>query len=144
MNLLAKIGLYLSKCTEKQRLKNVEFYSKNKFGKFVHLVGFIIRLPSLLWTLFEELVWCAALSVDCEVPFVALFLHSNCPCTWCHLSSATVCIWLSDLPWRLAVTATRGATEVFQHRDSVLARAIYPFVLHCWGRRDRRLCYVNI
>jgi len=28
--------------------KHVEFYSKNKFEKLVHLVGFIIRIPHLL------------------------------------------------------------------------------------------------
>jgi len=27
--------------------KHVEFYSKNKFEKLVHLVGFIIRMPVL-------------------------------------------------------------------------------------------------
>ena len=29
---------------QKNYLKNVEFYSKNKFAKLVHLVGFIIRI----------------------------------------------------------------------------------------------------
>ena len=31
-------------CTHSNCLKHVEFYSKNKFDKSVHLVGFIIRM----------------------------------------------------------------------------------------------------
>jgi hypothetical protein len=31
-------------CTVKNCPKHVEFYSKNKFGKLVHLFGFIIRI----------------------------------------------------------------------------------------------------
>jgi len=31
--------------------KNVEFYSKNKFEKLVHLVGFIIRIYHGVWPL---------------------------------------------------------------------------------------------
>jgi len=42
-------------CTpdDRQRncLKNIEFYSKNKFEKLVHLVGFIIRMGFIVVTL---------------------------------------------------------------------------------------------
>jgi len=31
--------------------KHVEFYSKNKFEKLVHLVGFIVRMD---WTMFPQ------------------------------------------------------------------------------------------
>ena len=34
-------------CTVKNCPKHVEFYSKNKFEKLVHLVGFIIRIHFL-------------------------------------------------------------------------------------------------
>jgi len=30
-------------------MKNVEFYSKNKFEKLVHLVGFITRIYHRAW-----------------------------------------------------------------------------------------------
>jgi len=29
--------------------KHVEFYSKNKLGKQVHLVGFITRIEDIIW-----------------------------------------------------------------------------------------------
>jgi hypothetical protein len=32
----------------RNRLKHVEFYSKNKFEKLVHLVGFIIRTKKVI------------------------------------------------------------------------------------------------
>ena len=35
----------LLKMGQRTCLKHVEFYSKNNFEKFVHLVGFIIRIP---------------------------------------------------------------------------------------------------
>jgi hypothetical protein len=35
---------------QRNYLKHVEFYSKNKFEKLVHLVGFIIRITITIWT----------------------------------------------------------------------------------------------
>jgi len=35
---------------QKTALKHVEFYSKNKFEKLVHLVGFIIRIYHNAWS----------------------------------------------------------------------------------------------
>jgi len=38
-------------------LKHVEFYSKNKFEKLVHLVGFIIRIYHDAWSLEHQNHW---------------------------------------------------------------------------------------
>jgi len=52
--------IYLLLCIQYQTLddgqktcpKHVEFYSKNKFEKLVHLVGFIIRIYPFLFVLY--------------------------------------------------------------------------------------------
>ena len=36
-------------------MKRVEFYSKNKFEKSVHLVGFVIRIRTVADTLYQKL-----------------------------------------------------------------------------------------
>ena len=36
--------------------KHVEFYSKNKFEKLVHLVGFIIRICACVWRLLQSII----------------------------------------------------------------------------------------
>jgi len=43
--------------------KHVEFYSKNKFEKLVHLVGFIIR------------VYHDARSAECQIQCTCIYLH---------------------------------------------------------------------
>ena len=47
--------------------KHVEFYSKNKFEKIVHLVGFIIRIKALrsAWLQLQTLVQCSVFWREC-------------------------------------------------------------------------------
>jgi hypothetical protein len=46
-------------------MKHAEFYSKNKFEKLVHLVGFIIRIFANGFLLNEILMQCLANDVLC-------------------------------------------------------------------------------
>jgi len=53
MSIIRSVSLYTSDDGHRNCPKHVEFYSKNKFEKLVHPVGFIIRIstvPAALWS----------------------------------------------------------------------------------------------
>jgi len=52
------------------RLKHVDFYSKNKFENFMHLVGFVIRIKKLLGNYIEAVHY---------VPLISCF-NIRCYC----------------------------------------------------------------
>jgi len=42
--IISSLALYTQQYIQRNCPKHVEFYSKNKFEKLVHLIGFIIRI----------------------------------------------------------------------------------------------------
>jgi len=59
IHLLLFVQYYTSDYVQKTCPKHVEFYSKNKFEKLVHLVGFIIRI-----TLEYFVTFCYSVTAD--------------------------------------------------------------------------------
>jgi len=71
--------------------KHVEFYSKNKFEKLVHLVGFIVRKKHTYYVCF----------------FIFTFAYNKILSLICILRSVSLCLTLStESSWREAVLVT--------------------------------------
>ena len=76
-------------------LKHVEFYSKNKFEKLVHLVVFITRVCNKFCCEDNNLLWCHAMSLGWGLPCILKFygwnfdVHRNT-----HILKSEVwCLW---------------------------------------------------
>jgi len=93
---------------QKTHLKHVEFYSKNKFEKLVHLIGFIVR------------IYHDVRSSECQIPYMKLHCISWVGQSRQSQSHSYTCQLLCHMTLRQHFTVIGDQAIFHEHLRSVI------------------------
>jgi len=138
--------------------KHVEVYSKNKFEKLVHLVGFIMRSKEFICNLLPSFSPCHPRPPFLLFFFWGLLSHSFCPPLYCivsyrgsiSLTNGRICytgdLWLAAwLYWaRYAMTVKRNCMTRSRNYFSMKTQQYVLFVLSLPTCSDQQCCIEKI